>query len=381
MSNAQVESYFSTFKESTLERRTNLRPAEVIVSLYRGVQIQLKADKFGVCQVAKNRKGKAKDMNVEETWGKKKAQKKQRSVYFSRLDKCDVKRLGAKPNVSKTESSHPQLTSNSPPPMAISPKLPSTSPKSRFMDSESPPRFFDNCSFVPTNLQTQTNEIFGNLPNAVLPLCSPKTSASKPAKSFCGRNIVDEQDCWNDRSVTSLFSQSMSPCNIFSSVRTGELFDNLIKEKEKNGSEEINEKINGRSTRFFSLLIAFSLGNILNGHVEKQLLSQKKADTSLFPLAHSSDRYAVIGDCSLPWPAFEIKRKCFRGLDLSYDMATYSGQLFIARQNLLRREHLQSERCSLSAVRFVSNGTECTSHHHELGAGTVPTSPQYILVG
>jgi hypothetical protein len=59
-------------KDSILERKTNLRPAAVVVSLYRSIQTQLKADKFGVSQNVKNRKGKPKDMNVVEPWGKKK---------------------------------------------------------------------------------------------------------------------------------------------------------------------------------------------------------------------------------------------------------------------------------------------------------------------
>ena len=50
LANAQVESHFGILKESILERRTNLRPAEAIVSLYRCIQAQLKADKFGVSQ-------------------------------------------------------------------------------------------------------------------------------------------------------------------------------------------------------------------------------------------------------------------------------------------------------------------------------------------
>ncbi|CAF4541533.1 unnamed protein product, partial [Didymodactylos carnosus] len=95
LTNAQAESYFGVLKDSTFERKTNLRPAEVIVSLYRS--IQLKADKFGVSQNVTNRKGKPKDMNVEETWGKKRAQKKQRSKYFSKIDKHNQKRLTSKP--------------------------------------------------------------------------------------------------------------------------------------------------------------------------------------------------------------------------------------------------------------------------------------------
>ena len=66
LSNAQVESYFDIVKHSILERKSNLRPTEVIISLHRSVQVQLKADKFGVSQNIKNRKGRSKDVNVEE---------------------------------------------------------------------------------------------------------------------------------------------------------------------------------------------------------------------------------------------------------------------------------------------------------------------------
>jgi hypothetical protein len=54
LTNAQVESYFDILKDSILVRKTNLRPAAVVVSLYRCIQTQLKADKFGVSQNVKN---------------------------------------------------------------------------------------------------------------------------------------------------------------------------------------------------------------------------------------------------------------------------------------------------------------------------------------
>jgi hypothetical protein len=56
LTNAQVECYFDVLKDSVFERKTNLRPAEVIVSLYRNVQIQLKVDRFGVHQNVKTRR-------------------------------------------------------------------------------------------------------------------------------------------------------------------------------------------------------------------------------------------------------------------------------------------------------------------------------------
>ncbi|CAF4328733.1 unnamed protein product, partial [Adineta steineri] len=96
----EFENRYATNQKSTdhrkgpiLERKTNLRPAEVIIALYRCVQAQLKADKFGVNQMVKNTKGKPKDTNVEESCNKKTAQKKQQNVYFIRIDKYEKKRL------------------------------------------------------------------------------------------------------------------------------------------------------------------------------------------------------------------------------------------------------------------------------------------------
>ena len=70
-----------------------MRPAEVIVTLYRSVQIQLKADEFGVAQIVKNRKRKPKDMNVVEPWRKTRAQKKPRNVNVSRVEKNNKKNV------------------------------------------------------------------------------------------------------------------------------------------------------------------------------------------------------------------------------------------------------------------------------------------------
>lgn len=61
----------------------------MILSLYRSVEAQLKADKYGVAQNLKNRKGKPKDMNVVESWRKT---KKRRNTYLKRIDRCSPKR-------------------------------------------------------------------------------------------------------------------------------------------------------------------------------------------------------------------------------------------------------------------------------------------------
>ena len=88
LTNAQVESYFDILKDSILERKTNLRPTEVILSLYRSIECQLKADKYGVAQNLKNRKGKLKDMNVVESWRKT---KRRRNTYLKRIDRSSPK--------------------------------------------------------------------------------------------------------------------------------------------------------------------------------------------------------------------------------------------------------------------------------------------------
>jgi hypothetical protein len=248
LSNAQIESYFSVLKESILERKTNWRPAEIVVSLYRSVQIQLKADKFGVCQIAKNRKGKAKDVNVEETWGKKRAQKKQRSVYFSRIDKCDVKRLGVKCKTPKTDPLYRKPKSIGSSPMTLSPKLAPVCPKLRSTEAESPPRVLDNFLLIPNNLQAQASEVFNNLPSAALPHYSTEVSASKPAESFCGRNIVDGQDGCNNQPATSLSGQSICPGNIFSSVRMAESCDVPVSVTQEKRSENQEKNANMSGT-------------------------------------------------------------------------------------------------------------------------------------
>ena len=53
LTNAQVECYFGVLKESVFERKTNLRPAEVIFLLYRSVQVQLKAEKLALVKMWK----------------------------------------------------------------------------------------------------------------------------------------------------------------------------------------------------------------------------------------------------------------------------------------------------------------------------------------
>ena len=227
LSNAQVESYFAILKNSILERTTNLRPAEAIVSLYRTVQIQLKADKFGVAQNVKNRKGKPKDMSVEEPWRKKRAQKKQRNTNFSRIDKYNKKRLASKPIKSRPKPHSPQLETSSPSAKPFHSRLEPTSPQPKVVSPRvkpvgpgSQPNVFDTLGFTTSYRENKTENIFNNLTNAALPHHSPDFSFSKNAESFCGRNLLNEHDFLNDTPAASVSAGAVSPLNIFSAIES-----------------------------------------------------------------------------------------------------------------------------------------------------------------
>ena len=289
LSNAQVESYFSIFKESVLEKKTNLRPAEVIVSLYRTVQIQLKADKFGVAQTVKNRKGKPKDMNIEELWGKKKAQKKQRNVHFSRIDKYNKKRLASKPISPRPKPNSRQLDHLSPRPKSHSPQLeplipspkpfhprseptsPQTkviSPRAKPIEPGSQPSVFDTLGFIRSYTERKTGDIFNNLTNAALPQHSPNSAFSRNAESFCGKNLLNERDFFNDSPVASMSVGPVSPFNIFSAMefensstllsgpkRIEVSFESEVKREKDCENEQENYKhpnMNGNSHKNFS---------------------------------------------------------------------------------------------------------------------------------
>ncbi|CAF1459793.1 unnamed protein product [Adineta steineri] len=213
LSNAQVESYFRILKGSILERKTNLRPAEVIVELYRSIQAQLKADKFGVSQLVKNRKGKPKDMNVEESWGKKRAQKKQRNVYFTRIDKYEKKRLASKSVNLKPKAATPLRK-----PINSKPK--SISPKSEPVVTELQSNYFDPFSPITNNIMSKSSPILNKITHTALPYNSGDFSVSKPAESFCGTSIFNEKDFSNHTSTLPISGRSVSPPNIFSGIKT-----------------------------------------------------------------------------------------------------------------------------------------------------------------
>jgi hypothetical protein len=253
LSNAQIECYFGILKDSTLERKTNLRPAEVIISLYRTVRIQLKADKFGVGQMVKNRKGKPKDVNVEEAWGKKRAQKKQRNAYFSRIDNYNKKRLASKPIGPTPKAVSPRPEPFSPRPDPISPQPKAVSPKSKPVEPESQPSVFDTLGFITKHIESKTGDIFNNITNAALPHYSPDCSSSKSAESFCGTNLLNEHDFLNNIPAASASVRPMSPLNLFAGIKFESSptvlpspkqikaqVKSLVKQKEKCQNQNIN---------------------------------------------------------------------------------------------------------------------------------------------
>jgi hypothetical protein len=271
LSNAQVECYFGILKDSILERKTNLRPAEVIVSLYRSVQVHLKADKFGVGQMVKNRQGKPKDMNVEEPWGKKRAQKKQRNVHFSRIDKYKQKRLASKPISPKPKVAtrrpgpvRPRPKSISPRPKSISPRPKSISPQSKAVQSELQTNIFDSSCFITSSIRHKTGHILNNTTNAVLPLYSPDFSSSKAAKRFCGTILLNEQDFSNHTPTIPTSSRPVSPLNIFSAL------------KFESSTNALSKTSDSSPVRRFRQIV-------------------------------------MIEQCPFTWPAFGIKKKGFEG--------------------------------------------------------------------
>ena len=106
-SNASIESYFRTMKRSILRNRVSNRPSDIIVELYRSVQVQSKANTFNVSQSSKGRKRKKRIAIVEEKWGKKKTGPNRRSIYFNAIDKCATKQARSKVNESQhRDTSH-----------------------------------------------------------------------------------------------------------------------------------------------------------------------------------------------------------------------------------------------------------------------------------
>ena len=236
LTNAQVESYFGVLKESVFERKTNLRPAEVIVSLYRNVQVQLKADKFGVAQNVRSRKGKPKDMNVEESWGKKKTQKKQRSTYFSRIDKYSPKRLAskststnAKQKVSTLQAISPEFKLASPKLKPISPEFKLATPKIEQKKEQISPQqkkgTSDRLSSISRDLLDATINVLNDISNVTTTQDSPGPSPSKLAGSISNIDLLKKTMASIYAETGSVSYSPNSPPNIFDNLDPDRKFD------------------------------------------------------------------------------------------------------------------------------------------------------------
>ena len=95
-SNALIESYFRTFKESVCKGKRRNRPSDIIIELHRCVKAQSKTDKFEITQSSKGRKRRKIKINDEEKWRRRKVNKKNRNVYFHLTDKVTAKRAKRK---------------------------------------------------------------------------------------------------------------------------------------------------------------------------------------------------------------------------------------------------------------------------------------------
>ncbi|CAF1509386.1 unnamed protein product, partial [Adineta ricciae] len=316
LSNAQIECYFGILKDSILQKKTNLRPAEVIVSLYRSVQVHLKADKFGVGQMAKNRRGKPKDVNIEESWGKRKAQKKERNIHFSRIDKCKQKRLVHKATSPKPKAVRHRAETVSPVSKAISPRSKLVREKSEPIGFDLQPNDFDNSCLLISSIQNKTDHILNNITNAAVPNYPPDFSTSKSAESFCGSNLLIEQ-CFSDNSpVVSPLSQPVSPFNIFSALQCESSTNVLSRQKPmktltenefqlQDYYEKQQEKQNNENT---------------DVTIIKSTCGRRPSSENVFEIetldstsSRGIHRMVTIDQCPLLWPAFGIYKKSFEG--------------------------------------------------------------------
>ena len=102
-SNATVESYFRPMKKSIYGNKRNNTPGDAIRKIYRSIQAQFKANKYGVTQSSKGRKQKAKKSRdsmeitdgttevLKEKWKRKDQQRE--GLYTKAIDKFAGKRV------------------------------------------------------------------------------------------------------------------------------------------------------------------------------------------------------------------------------------------------------------------------------------------------
>ncbi|CAF3432704.1 unnamed protein product [Rotaria socialis] len=103
-SNAAIESYFRTFKQSICKGKKGNRPSDIIMELQRSVKAQAKANEFGITQSSKGRRRKKVNVNIEENWGKRTGDKKTRTPYFKEIDKRAAKRARSKVNQDQSDN-------------------------------------------------------------------------------------------------------------------------------------------------------------------------------------------------------------------------------------------------------------------------------------
>ena len=372
LTNAQVECYFGVLKDSVSERKTNLRPAEVIVSLYRSVQVQLKVVRFGVSQNVKNLKGKPKDMNVEEAWRKKRAQQKQRSTYFSRIDKYARMRL-----VSKPASPNPMQGVLKLKP--IIPQLKLASPKPKPTSSGQKPGTSDKLSLISGNVFGATINVLNDITNITCTKSSPDASPSKLAGSISDVDFLKKTMVLMDTRTASASNMPNSPPNILDSLKPDlcTFDDNPIKKKVPSDSfceENVKEKslttiqkkgnLNKTGTSFEDFYFDYDtflfLVEIRRGPLRVAFMTADRPSTKQLR------QHFMIDQCSLTWPTFGITKTIFESfIFLPPLIENTSHQLFSGRT------YSVTNTCNIDAPLFaiyVIFSTESVANHIALNS-------------
>ncbi|CAF1443249.1 unnamed protein product, partial [Didymodactylos carnosus] len=100
LSNAVAESYFEIIKECILKKKTRLKPSDAILKIHLSTMARLEAGRYGLTQTAAQRKSRAFDVLMPETWRRRKSQS--RGKYFRRAVSVD-KTVGQK-RVQRSQS-------------------------------------------------------------------------------------------------------------------------------------------------------------------------------------------------------------------------------------------------------------------------------------
>jgi hypothetical protein len=113
--------------------------------------------------------------------------------------------------------------------------------------------------FTTSYIEGETGHIFNNITNAALLHYPPDFSSPKSAESFCGANLLNEQDFIDSTPAASASIRPMSPLDIFSAKKfktsptvlpDSEQIKALIKSevKQKENCENQQEKQKNRNT-------------------------------------------------------------------------------------------------------------------------------------